>query len=170
MSGYVQLIEGAVNLIVPYIQANIGAALNVVAANVGRPNVSLENPKEYFIYPKPHGYKPPCVFVLADEMDFRITQQKANFINAKDKFKISILIEDQDAENITYKSWRYLSAMDAVLDQAELLSEDGSLQLKIVVYRASFTPIWSRDESSGDGGKYRREIVLECEVEHNENF
>lgn len=167
---YRQLVEGATNLIVAHIQSSIAAALDTVAANVGAPAVSLENPKEYFIYAKPHGYKPPCVFVLCDELDFRIQENKSNFVNAKDKFKISILIEDQDAENITYKSWRYLSAMDAVLDETELLSPDLSLQLKIVVYRCSFSPVWSREEGTGDGGKFRREIVLECEVEHNENF
>jgi hypothetical protein len=167
---YRQLVEGSTNLIVAYIQANIAAALDKVALAAGNPHVSLENPKEYFIYAKPHGYKPPSVFVICDEMDFRIQEHKANFINAKDKFKISILIEDQDADNITYKSWRYLSALDEVLDEASILSGDSKLALKIIVYRASFTPIWTRQEGSGEGGKFRREIVLECEVEHNENF
>lgn len=167
---YRQLVEGATNLIQSYIQQNIGAALDVVAANVGLPSVTLENPVSYFIYPKPHGYKLPAIFVICDDMDFRIVEKQANFINAKDRFKISMLVEDQDADLLSYKAWRYMSALHSVLDLTPIVSVDQKLALNVVVYRGTFSPTYMREEGSGDGGKFRKEILLECEVEHNENF
>lgn len=171
MSQYHKLIEGATNLIIDYIQSGIGAQLDIVAAQVGAPAVTLENPVAYFIYPKPHGYSLPAVFVICDDLDFRIVENKSNFINAKDMFKISILVEDQDADNLTYKAWRYQSALHQLLDEATLTSADNKLVLKIIVYRGTFSATYMREDvQPGDGGKFRKEILLECQVEHYENF
>lgn len=167
---YRQLAEGATNLIIDYIQANIGAQLDLVGSLVGLPQMTLENPVKYFIYPKPQGYRLPAVFVICDNMDFRIGDKKANFVNAKDKFMISILVEDQDEEILTYKAWRYQSALHAVLDEANIVSSDNTLKLTVVVYNSTFSPIFSRTESGGEGAQFRKEIVLQCEVEHMENF
>lgn len=168
---YVQGAEGAINLIIPYIQSNIGSALNSVAANVGNPKIALSNPKEYYIYEKPQGYQLPAVFVICDEFDFRVQEMKSNFVNAKAKIKVSILVEDQDANNLTYSAWRYQSALISLLNNAQILSASGNLKLIVVVYRARFSPTYMRAESkSGEGGAFRKEIVLDCEVEHYENF
>jgi hypothetical protein len=167
---YRKLVEGARALIIDYIQTNIAANLTIVAAAVGPPQVTLEVPQSYFIFEKPHGYELPAVFVICDNFDFRIQDKKSNFVNASAKFKVCVLVEDQDEENLTYKVDRYLSAMHQTLDETQILSMDGSLNIIIVVYRVTFSPIFTREEGSGDGGKFRKEIVLECEVEHIENF
>lgn len=167
---YRKLSEGTRSLIIDYVQANIAAALDVVAGAVGPPKMTLENPKSYFIYPKPHGYQVPAVFVINDDFDFRIVDKKANCINARVRVNVSILVEDQDAEILTYKSDRYLSALHSVLDQADIVSTDNMLALKVVVYRARFSPVYSRQEDQVNEGTFRKEVLLECEVEHVENF
>lgn len=167
---YRQLLEGSATLIVNYITANIAAALDVVGAAVGQPQVALENPKEYFIYPKAAGHELPAIFVICDDMDFRLADKKSNFINAEARFKISALVEEQGEEQLTYKAWRYLSALHAVLDEANILNADESLKLIARVDKTRISPTFMRDEGGGDGGKFRKEILLECNVEHLENF
>lgn len=167
---YRQLLEGSASLIIDYLKTNIGSALDTVGSSVGVPQVTLENPKEYFIYPKPTGYELPAIFVICDDMDFRIKDMKSNFINAVGHFKISALVEDQTEDLLTYKAWRYLSALHDVLNQTDILSSDESLKLTSVVYKTRISPTFMRQETSGDGGKFRKEILLECDVEHLENF
>lgn len=167
---YAKLAEGASNLLLDYIKANIGAALDTIAGQVGMPQVSLDNPKEYFIYEQPEAYECPAVFVVLDEEDFRVQERKANHINADDRFQISIAVEDQDATLLTYKAWRYQSALFNILNGATLTSGDNSLVLKSFVYRARFSPVYTRPEGQGPGGKFRKEIMLECTIAHLENF
>lgn len=169
-----KLSEGATQLLVSYIQSNISAALDSVATNAvaaGNPSIALPNPVSYFIYPKAAGYRLPAIFVISDDMDFRIQDKKANFINAKDYFNISALIEDQTEDNMTEAAWRYQQALYWILDEANILSSDNALKLIVVVYKSKISPTFMRTESSpGDGGKFRKEIVLQCQVEHMENY
>lgn len=167
---YPKLAEGATNLLISHIQQNIGAALDVVGAQVGIPQMSLENPKSYFIYEQPEAYECPAVFIVIDDLDFKIQDRKPNSLNAEDRFNIAICVEDQDAEILTYKAWRYQSALYAILDRTTLVATDQSLVLKCVVYRARFSQVYSRTEGQGPGGKFRKEILLECNVTHLENF
>lgn len=168
---YRKLLEGATTLMINHITQNIGAALDEVASVVVDPQMTLENPREYYIYPKPVGYELPCVFVIADDgMDFRIQDKKSNFVNALDSFKVSILVEDQTETNLTYKAWRYLSAMHSVLDEANILNTDESLKLVVNVTKTRISETFMRTEGSGDGGKFRKEILLECDVDHYESF
>lgn len=168
--GYRYLAEGAVTLITDYIKANIATALDTVGSAVGTPQVSLENPKSYFIYEQPQAYECPAVFVICDDIDFKIQDRKSNFINADDSIKVSIAVEDQDEEQLTYKAWRYQSALHSVLDESTITSSDNKLVLKCVVYRNRFSQIYLRQEDRGPIGKFRKEVMLECTVTHFENF
>jgi hypothetical protein len=167
---YRQLAEGASELIIKYIREGIGVYLDQVAGEFALPSVTLENPKEYFIYEKSKGLMTPAVFVICDQIDFRIKENKSNFVNASDKFRISVLIEDQTEAGLTRKAWRYQSALHSLLDLANIVSPDQTLSLNVVVYRATFSPVFMRESTPGTGGKFRKEIVLECEVEHYEKF
>lgn len=166
------LAEGATSLIISTIQSNIGAALNSVASyftgNGPGLGVSLENPREYFFYEKPQGYRLPAVFVIPKDIDFAIDKNKSNFINAETKYMVSVLLEDEDLERLTIKAWRYQSALHSVLDLTDMTSSDNSLHLKCVVQHASFSPTWTKDD--GLDGSFRKEVVLECRVTHLENF
>ena len=167
------LAEGATLLIISSIQSNIGSALDAVAAyftgtGMGQ-GVSLENPKEYFIHEQPQGYSLPAVFVLPDQIDFAIDKNKSNFINAESKYRISVLVEDQDLERLTVKSWRYQSALHSVLDETTMVTSDNALQLKCSVLTATFSPVWT-NKADGKDRSFRKEVVLECRVTHTENF
>ena len=167
MSNWAQLAEGASNLLVSFIQQNISGALDVVGANVGIPQVMLDNPKSYFIYEQPQAYECPAVFVVIDEQDFKVQERKPNSINAEDVFNISVVVEDQDADLLTYKAWRYQSALFNILNLATITASDSSLVLKCVVYRAKFSQVYSQKQ---EGGKFRKEIMLECRIAHFEKF
>jgi len=167
MSTWAQLAEGASNLLVDFIKTNIGAALDTVGANVGIPQVMIDNPKSYFIYEQPQAYECPAVFVVIDEQDFKVQERKANSVNAEDVFNVSVVVEDQDADLLTYKAWRYQSALFNILNLATIAANDGSLVLKCVVYRAKFSQVYSMKQ---EGGKFRKEVMLECRIAHFENF
>lgn len=166
-----RLAQGAVNLFYDTIQSNIGAALDAVNADTvvlnTVPHMSLENPKSYFIYPQAQGYQCPSVFIIIDDMDFNIDKHAANFINATDKINVSIVVEDQDIQTLTYKCWRYQSALHSVLDLVTMSTSDNKLVLKSVVYHSAFSDIYMNKD--GPGG-FRKEVLLKCEVTHLENF
>jgi hypothetical protein len=166
-----KLSEGQVTNIISYIQANIGAALDAVAAAGPQPPLmSLENPKEYFIVEKQQGYQLPAVFVLLPTLDFRIKDKSSNFINAEGRILVIVWVEDQDEEILTFKAWRYQQALFAVLDQANILSSDNLLKLTPVVYSAESTNIEPYVNEQSPGARFRKAILLRCNVEHLENY
>lgn len=166
-----RLTEGTVNLIYDYIQANLPAALDAVNADTTVlntvPHVSIENIKSFFVYPEAEGYTPPVCFIMVDEFNFNIRENNSNFVNATAKVDVSIVVEDQDTQALTYKCWRYQSALHSVLDLATMVSSDNKLVLKSVVYRATFSPVYM---NKGDIGGFRKEVLFKLEVEHLESF
>lgn len=170
MSAPFKLTEGMVNQIIAAIQTQIGPALDAVAGAVTRPSVSLETPFSYFTYAKPQGYKVPAIFVLSDDMDFKIQEHKANFISAVGKVNVSVVVEDQEAESTLYKAWRYQSALHYVLDEAVLTTADQKLVNKIIVYHHKFSDLYFDIKGPSGGASFRKEVVLMCNVEHRESF
>lgn len=164
-----KLLEGEIDLIEEYIQNNISSALDAVSATYSD-GIGLENPREYFIYPKSKGLQPPCIFTIADDIDFKISENNSNFVNAEGRINISLLAEDTDEERLTRKVYRYQSALHSVLDEANIVSTDSLLSLKVVVYSSALSDIYGRPEESGDGGHFRKEVVMRCRVAHFENF
>jgi hypothetical protein len=163
------LMEGAVDLIESYIQTNLPGALDAQSAYY-TDGINLENPREYFIYPKSKGLQPPCVFVIGDALDFKISENKSNFVNGEDRINVSIVAEDTDETRLTRKVYRYQAALHQVLDEAEIISLDSQLKIVVVVYNAAFSDIYMRKETTGDGGNFRKEVSLQCRVAHFENF
>lgn len=167
------LAETTVNMMIQYIQANIDAALDAVQTDTSSyksiDHVTLESPRSYFIYPKIKGYQTPAVMVIVDDFDFRPSIKGANHINASVRTSVAVLLEDRDEERLTIKAYRYLDAFHKVLEQAEV--EDASIGVKIVIIvnRALFTPHYT-DAGSDSQGLFRKELQLECAVEHYSNF
>lgn len=164
------LAEGDVTLITAFIKANIASSLADVRQYWSDSAVTTEPPQSYFTYPKPAGYKLPAVFVIHQDMDFRIQEKKSNHINAKSQIDVSVLVEDKDSDSLTRKAWRYQQALHALLDQAPIVSSDGRLKLHVVVYRHTFSPHWTNEDAGPGEAQFRKEVVLECQVEHLENF
>lgn len=165
-----KLTEGTVNLLTDCIKTNIAAALTAVQADSDH-SVTTEPPKTYFIYAGAVGFRTPAVFVIADDMDFKQQERQANFINAMLRVNVTILVEDRNSELLTRRCWRYQSALHSVLDETQLTSSDNKLKIVSVVRRASYSPTYSKtvDKNSPEA-VFRKEVLIECDVEHYENY
>lgn len=166
-----KLTEATVNLLVGHIKTNIAAALAGVRSEAPAPVVTTEAPKSYFIYPKAKGYRTPAVFVIADEFDFQVPERGANFISGSVHVNVSVLLEDRNSELLTIRCWRYQSALYNLLAQTQLTSSDNALKIVSIVRRARYSPLYSnsKDENSVEA-VFRKEVLLELEVDHYENF
>jgi hypothetical protein len=166
-----KLREGHVTNIIAYLQANLPGVLDVIAAaSPETPAVSLETPKSWFIVEKQQGYALPAVFVMLPTLDFRIKDKASNFINAEGKTVVVLWVEDQDEEALTYKAWRYEQALYATLDQSDIYSADNLLHLKVVVYSAESSGVEEFVDDQGPGKRFRKALLLRCQVEHLENY
>lgn len=160
------LTEWAVDLVTTQIKDNIETELQLIlgALPPNAPVVSVEKPRDYFTYPRAIGYRTPCVFVIADRIDFQKREKGANYINANIRLNVSILVEDKDADRITRKAYRYQAALQSVLDQVQLESGDGALKIVVVVQNAAFSPLYSNtDDPNAPGAVYRKEVSLELD-------
>jgi len=160
------LTEWAVDLVIDHIQAKLQNELVAVNFTLppNAPVLTFELPRDYYTYPRAMGYRTPACFVIADRIDFQKREKGANHINANIRLNVSILVEDMDADKITRKAYRYQSALQAALDQAQLVSGDGDLKIVVVVQNAAFSPLYSNtDDPTAPGTVYRKEVSLELD-------
>ena len=158
------LVESACDSIVTKLKADLPTALVNTRANRGDNLVTMEPPRDYFLYPKAQGYRAPVVFVIGDRIDFLKTQKGANHVNAAIRVNVTILVEDKDADRLVRKSYRYQAAMHQVLDQASLMTTDNQARLTVVVQNASFSGLYSSGQPGSPQTVFRQEIALECDV------
>lgn len=163
------LAEVASVMIRDCIKANISAALAGVRTLHPGGKVTTEDPVNYFFFEKAQAFQCPAVFIICQDIDFRKEEMRANHVNAKDNFGISILIEDKDQEALTIKAWRYQAALHEILDERQLTIETpNNIKLVIEVVRATFSPIFTT--AGAEPNNFRKEILLDCDVYHYENF
>lgn len=158
------LIETAVDLVTDQIKANIGTALADIRVNRADNFVTMEPPRDYFIYPKAKGYRTPAVFVIGDRIDFLKERRGANHINAAIRLNVTVLIEDKDAERLTTKAYRYQAALHQVLDQVRLNSADNKATLTCVIQSAGFSPLYTNLADGDPQAVFRKEVSLEMDV------
>lgn len=164
------LIETAVDLIIDRLEADLPAALQAVRINRADNLVTMEPPRNYYIYPKSLGYRTPAVFVIGDRIDFLKDTKQANYINATCKVNVTVLVEDKDAERLMRKSYRYQAAIHQVLDQAVLQSADGEARMTVVVMNANYSGLYSTLKEGDPQSLFRQEIALECDVQNYEQL
>jgi len=168
-----RLAEVTVEMIIAYIKANISASLDDTSADTDTNRwpeaVSLEDPRNYLIAAPAQAYTTPTVIVYLDNFDYRPSQKGANHINAMAKITVACILEDRDLERLALKAYRYNDAFHEVLAQAEIVDSNNAVKLVVIVERTSFTPEFS---NAGDEplGTFRKELHLECSVEHYSNF
>lgn len=164
------LAETTRNMTQQYIKDNIAAALTGVRADRTDGFVNLEPPQSYFIFPKALGLKTPTIFTVVEEFDFRPSQKGANHINAMVKLHVTALVEDKDLDRLTIKADRYFDALHNVLAQAQIVDAGKGVRLNVIVSRATFSPEYSNANQQDPQGLFRKEVLLECEIEHYSNF
>jgi hypothetical protein len=165
------LAEGAVTLIQDYIKANIGAALNSVRTDRADSKVVLSEPQSYFIYEDAKVYKSPAIFTICEDFNFQLSENKANHINAKADVRIAAVVEDRERTALVFKAWRYQSALHELLAQRTLISGNNKLTLTVTIRDERFSPTYSSVANKGSTESvFRKEIMLECDVIHRENY
>lgn len=167
-----RLVESTVTLTRDYIKANIGQALSQIRIDRNDPRVSTEPPppQSYFIYKGAKGYRPPAVYIICERMDFYNPDKGANFISAKAKVNVSVLVEDKTKENLMIKAWRYQAALHSLLEKVTLTSADNRVKLILGVLSAEFSPLYSPAKNGGVEAVFKQEVVLTCEIEHFESY
>lgn len=164
------LVETAVDLIVGQLKTALPTALQDIRINRADNSVTMEPPRDYYIYPRSQGYRAPAVFVIGDRIEFLKDQKQANFIDATCRVNISVLVEDKDSERLMRKSYRYQAAIHQVLDQAVLQSADGQARMTVVIMNASFSGIYSNLKEGDPQSVFRQEVALECDVQNYEQL
>lgn len=168
-----RLAEASVTLTRDYIRSNISAALSAVRSDRADSAVTTEAPTSasYFIYKKAKAYKAPAIFIICEDFDFKITEHAANFIEAVAKVNVSVVVEDRNAELLTIKCWRYQSALHQLLAQQPLVSTDGKVKLTVIVKKEMFSELYSTlKNADSPEAAFRKEVLLECEIYHRENY
>lgn len=165
-----RLIETDVHLIKTQIQTNITQALIDVGNDRTVKIGSLQPPNEYFIYENASGFRPPCIFIIAQDVDFRL-QDGQNFIDAVSRINITALLQDKLSSDLTISAWRYQAALHKILHGIHLLDSDLKVKIVIKVTRAEFSPVYTNAQANGDAqGVFRKEVLLRCDVEHYEGL
>lgn len=166
------LAEIAVDLIEAHIKANIGTALTEVRTARADAFVTTEVPQSYFIYPKPTpwGYRCPAVFVIVENIDFKLDRGQ-NHINSRMKINVAVLVEDKDLDHLTVKAYRYQAALNKILEETALSDAALTVRYIVKVIRAEYSTVYSNAQRDGDPqGAFRKEVLLELEVEDFEQF
>lgn len=165
------LAEGAVTLIETQIRQNIATELANVRTMRGDAITTTEPPKEYFIFHASFNYRTPAVFVMCEDFDFQQNLNAANHINGMARVNVSVVVEEKDEKRLTYKCWRYQSALHRILAGATLQTAAQDLVLTVVVKKETFSPMYSNaKDSASTGAVFRKEVLFECEVHQRENF
>jgi len=166
-----KLLEGDVNLILAEIKAKMPAALAAVRADRLDPKVTTEKPESYFTFERAQGFKTPAIFVIGEDMDFRQAERGANHINALSTVNVSVLVEERNQELLTKKVYRYCSALHEILEQANLSSDDGKLQIFVRVAKMEMSAIYTDSDNPNDPrAVFRKEAFLALNVDHIENY
>lgn len=162
------LVETDVNLIIAQIKSAIPAALQSIRDDRADGKVTTIVPKLYYISDQNIGYQSPAVFVIADNLDFRLSGGQ-NFIDALVRINVSVVVEDLNTDLLTIKAYRYQAALFDCLNQVSLTNEDQTVKLIIKVESATFSPVYTDAQKKGDAKEvFRKEVLLRLEVEHYE--
>lgn len=166
-----RLPEAIVLMIENQIRTNIAAALQAVRDDRA-PNKAVQTPKplSYFHYEGASGYKTPAVFIILTDIDFRNKETQANFICARARVDVAIAVDDQTMDLVVPKAWCYHDALHGVLSNQALTAPDSKLKLILEVTHSKFSALYSTAKTPGPESFFRKEVLLELEVEVYENF
>jgi hypothetical protein len=167
------LTEKTVSLIQDQIKAGIAGALASVRAQRADKAVSTEPPptQSYFIFEGAKAYRCPAIFMIADSMDMHNADRGANFIAARARIIVSVIVEDRRQDLLTLKAWRYQAALHQLLHLATLTTADQKVRVETkverVLYSHEFTDAVDKDVPQG---VFRKEVALHLDAEHFENL
>lgn len=163
--------EVLVDSIIAYLRTNIEDALASVRSDRADARIATPKPVQYFVSEQTDPHQCPAVFVIPDNIDWQKEQKGANFAPGKTRINISVVCEDRVTETLTRMVYRYAAAVKTLADQTNLTSANNKVTMAVVVNRTSFSPLYTDAQKKGQtSGVFRKEVVLECDVFHYENF
>lgn len=166
-----RLVEEDIFLIRDELKSKLPGALADVRADRADAKVTTEPPQSYFIFSPAKAYRTPAVFIIVNRMDMRNDRQGANHINGLSSITVSVVIEDRTAESLVIKAFRYQAAIHQVLHETVLTSTDNKVKIVSKVEAAEFSAEFTKaDDPNIPEGIFRKEIALQLNVEHYENF
>jgi hypothetical protein len=103
-------------------------------------------------------------------MDFRLPRGP-NYISAAHDMRVTVLLDDRNRELLTIRCWRYQAALTKLLSETQLLTLDNKVKIVTKVVKNTFSPLYT-DTANPDSPQavFRKEVVVELEVEHYEQF
>lgn len=164
------LTETTVLLLEDLIRSKISATLDAVnTIAIDQPRLFLPNPKNYFYAKQYQVYDLPAIYIVPVSVDFRKQAKGANFIDANYVINVSVEVEEKNTQDLSAVIWRYHSALQEILDDAQLTNADQTVKLVSKVTRAEFSPTYTDSQKSGSqSGVFRQEALLVLEVDHFE--
>jgi len=163
-----QLAEKTRALLMATIKADIVAELADIRTDRADPQVSSEPPRSYFIFDGAITYQCPAVFVVVDSIEFPDDQTGPNFVNARVRTYVSVVVEDREEDKLTLKTERYQAALFKILHWRTLEDVPKNVKIFSRILRCEFSPLYTKKR---DGGlsDFRKEVAIELEVKHFEN-
>ena len=166
-----KLIETDLELIRTYLVANMPAALATVSADRTVLIDQMPVPREYLTFEKAQAYQCPVIFIVPDSQDFRLSEKNSNCINALSRIYVNAVVESGQEQVVSYLAYRYQAALCQLLAQQCLLNTDSSVQIIIKVVRSRFSSMYTDAQKKGvASGVFRKEVLLELDVEHYEKL
>lgn len=158
--------ESTSTLIEIQVRDNIEAALTRVNDERADNKVNLPKVESFFISGRKTLLELPAVFTVVEDINFRLVEKNPNHINAAVIMNVAVVIEERNSDRLTLKAFRYQDALYAVLNGAQLVDLNSDVKLVVKVMRASYSPVYDAEEQGGASGNFRKEVVLELEVDH----
>lgn len=165
-----RLLESDVTLIEAHLKTALPGILTTLRLQRGDAAVTTEPPLTYLRYPKAVGYRLPAVFIISQAMDLQQQAKGGNYVTGLTTLNVSVLIEDQNADKLTTKAFRYAAALHEALEQTILSSTDQAVKIFIRVERIENSPLYADSAQEEKTRFFRKEVVLYCKVEHTENY
>lgn len=162
----VNIAESTATLIETHIRDNVEAALTAVETERGN-RVNLPKIADYYLSERKLLTRLPAIFTIVEDVDFRLPTKNPNHINAAVTCNVTVVVEERDTFRLTTKAWRYQDALYKVLNRAQLADSNNEVKLVVKVMRATFNPTYDVEAGSDAAtGTFRKEVVLELEVDH----
>lgn len=163
--------EVLVDLIIAELRAKMDQALSDMRTDRDDPRISTTKPVSYYVSESFDALQTPAIYVIADEVDYRNVEMKANYIAGKMLTNISIIVEDQDTEILTRRCFRYVAAIREIIHLDNLTSSNNAAKIVVVVERIKFSRLYTKAQQKGEtSGVFRKEAVLYCSVHITENL
>lgn len=167
---YPLLNETAANLLIDYFKSNFNQYLSD-ADNEYDDGISLAPVDDTAIHisDKIETLTIPAVYFLFGVMAFNYTQDP-NYLDATNSCVVVLTCEDEGADKLTRKAWRYGRVLYGTFNLIDFSDSDGRLKMRSVPKRLGYSDDRVAGKLNGREGRFRKDVVLELDLMHYEKI